>query len=266
MNDNDQEVERLMNEQLDGIATPEEADRLSRALEARPEFRAEYRKLGGVFAALSRTGMEDPPASLKQDVLRAIRAGQLRVPARESWLDSVAAVVRGRFAFRHAFSFASGAALGALAFALASGSISRPGSDPRLLSGTMAPLPAAGSYQHISSRGFILRDGHVAAEVLSGKAGLMVRIAADAPAGSEVILSFDPADWAPQGIRQQSAGNEVMLGMARLSVRMQRAGQSQYLLYLTRKGPAGSPLRISVHSPDGFVQGELEAGALRSGS
>ena len=94
----------------------------------------------------------------------------------------------------------------------------------------------------------------------------MVRISADAPQGTDLVVAFDPADWSPSGMRQQAVGNEVMLGMGRLSVRILRSGQSQYLLYLARRGPAGSPFRISIHSPDGYVHGELETRALRSGS
>jgi hypothetical protein len=57
-----------------------------------------------------------------------------------------------------------------------------------------------------------------------------------------------------------------MLGFGRLSVRIQQFGESQYLLYMARKGPAGSPLRIAIHSPDESVNGELDTRAPGSGS
>jgi anti-sigma factor RsiW len=267
MNDNDRELERLMNDQLDGVATPEDSERLGQTLASREEARAEYRKLGGVFSALSRLEMEEPPATLKQGVLRAIRALEAPSPARESWLRSIPALFRRGSGFRHVYSFAAGAALGVLAFAILTGNLmTRPGVDSRPFTGTMAPLSADGIYEHIVSRDFTLRDGHVLAEVLSGKEGLVARITADAPVGSTVVVSFDPGDWRVSTLRQAVAGNEVMLGTGRLSIRMQRLGQSQYLLYLARKGPAGSPLRIAINSPDGSAQGELDTGALRSGS
>lgn len=262
----DREMERLMNEQLDGTATPEDAERLNRALESREDVRAEYKKLGGVFAVLSQVGMEDPPVELKQGVLRAIRERE-SAPAREGWLEAIASVFRGRPAFRYAYSFAAGAALGVLAFALLTGNfLARPGWDSRSFSGAMIPPPDAASYQHISSRDFPLRVGRVQAETLSGRDGVLARITAQAPRGSEIIVSFDPGDWSAEAVRQNPAGNEVMLGFGRLSIRMQKLGESQYLLYLARRGPAGSPLRIAIHSPDGLVHGELETGAPRSGS
>jgi hypothetical protein len=267
MNDNDRELERLMNDQLDGVATPEDTERLSRALESREEVRLQYRKLGGVFTGLSRMEMEDPPASLKQGVLRAIQAIESPFPARGGWLHSISTLLRERAGFRHAYAFAAGAALGVLAFAILTGNLmTRPGVDSRPFTGTMAPLSPDGVYRHIVSRNFVLHDGHVLVEVLSGKDGLVARITAEAPLGSNVVVSFDPASWSATAVRQDLAGNEVMLGTGRLSIRMQRLGQSQYLLYLARKGPAGSPLRIAIDSPDGSAHGELETGTLRSGS
>lgn len=267
MNNNDRELERLMNDQLDGIATSEESERLSRALESRDEVRLEYRKLGGVFAALSRLEMEEPPESLKRDILGSIRASEAGSPSRQGWVRSIAALLGGSATLRYAYSFAAGAALAVLALAVLSGNLlTRQGIDSRPFAGTMAPLSSGGNYRHISQRDFVLRDGRVLAETLSDGDRLMVRISADTPPGTDLAVEFDPADWSPAAVRQQSAGNEVMLGMGRLSVRMLRSGQSQYLLYLARRGPAGSPFRISIHSPDGYVHGELETRALRSGS
>ena len=264
---NDRELERLMNDKLDGVATPEDSERLSRALESREDVRIEYRKLGGVFAALSRVEMEEPPSDLKQNIMARIRTQAETGAAREGWLESIAAAFRGRPGYRSAYSFAAGAALGLLAFALLSGNlVIRPGADSRPFTGAMVPPPDRATYQRISSRDFPLRDGHVLVETLSGKGLVLARITARAPRGTDLVLSFDPGAWSAEGVAQHPAGNEVILGFGRLSVRMQQFGESQYLLYLARRGPAGSPLRIAIHSPDGFVHGELETGAFRFGS
>jgi hypothetical protein len=267
MSDNDRELERLMNDQLDGVATPEDSERLSQALESREEARLQYRKLGGVFAALSRLEMEEPPASLKQGVLRAIRASEAPSPVRGGWIRSIPALFRSPSGLRYGYSFAAGAALGVLAFALLSGNfMTRAGTNFRSFTGTMEPLSPEGVYRHIGSCVIKLSDGHVRAEALSGRDGLLARITTDTPVGSNLIVFFDPGDWSVAALRQDPPGNEVMLGTGRVSIRMQRLGQSQYLLYLARKGPAGSPLRIVVDSPGGSVQGELRTGALHSGS
>jgi hypothetical protein len=263
---NDRELERLMNDQLDGVATPQDSERLSKVLETREDARAAYRKLGAVFSALSRVEMEDPPSDLKQNALRAIRqrAGQ---EAGTGWVDSFLAVLRGRPALRYAYSFAGGAALGVLAFALVTGNLlTKSGLDPSSFTGAMVPPPGAASYKQVGSKDFPLHGGRVRVETFSGKEGIAARITVRAPKGTDLVLSFPPDGWSATGVRQDSSGNEVMLGFDRLSVRIQQFGESQYLLYLARRGPAGSPLRIAIHSPDGFVHSELETGARRSGS
>jgi anti-sigma factor RsiW len=264
MNDagmNDTELRRLMNNQLDGVATPEESERLSQALDSREDLRSEYRRLGGVFAVLSRVAMEEPPRDLKQNVMREIRRREA-APSRIGRLDWIRAAFRGWAAY----SFAAGAALGVLAFALLTGNLgTRPGTDVGPFTGTMARPSGAVSYHRISSRDFTLRTGRVLVEVLSGSDGYLARIASTAPSGTDLVLSFDPATWDVEGLRQRQAGNEVMLGFGRLSVRIQQSGESQYLLYLARKGPAGSHFRIAIQSPGESVYGELDTSAPGSG-
>ena len=263
---NDRELEQLMNAQLDGVATSQESERLNKALETREDAGAAYRNLGSVFAALSQMEMEDPPSDLKQNVLRSIRQRAGR-KERAGWVESLSAVLRGRPVLRYAYSFAGGAALGVLAFALVTGNLmTKSGLDPSSFTGAMVPPPGAASYKHIASRNFPLTGGQVLVETLSGKDDVVARITAKAPKGTELVLSFSPGAWSATGMVQKSAGNEVMLGFDRLSIRIQQSGESQYLLYLARRGPAGSPLRITIHSPDGFVHGGLETGAPRSGS
>jgi hypothetical protein len=260
---NDRELQLLMNNQLDGIATPEESERLSRALDSREDLRAEYRKLSGVFTVLSRVDMEEPPADLKQSVMREIRRRET-VPSRVGRFEWV----RDAFRAISPYSFAAGAALGVLAFALLTGNLTtRPGTDVGRFMGTMASPFGPATYHRISSRDFALRTGAVHVEVLSDGDEYLARIASTAPPGTDLVLSFDPAVWSVEGLRQQrSAGNEVMLGIGRLSVRMQQLGESQYLLYLARKGPAGSPLRIAIHSQEESVNGELGTSAPASGN
>jgi anti-sigma factor RsiW len=267
MNDNDRGLQELMNAQLDGVATAEESERLRHVLESRADLRAEYEKLGGVIAALDQLGMEEPPAALKQDVLRAVRVNTATGRERGGWLGTVAALFAGGPGLRQAASFAAGAALGVLLFAALSGHVSvLPGTDTRSMTGTMLPLSGDATYRPIHSHEFTLPRGRVLAETLSDRDGLALRLTSDAPVGTELVATFEPGDWGPTSVGQAATGNEVMLGTGRLSVRIRQPGQSQYLLHLARRGPAGSSLRIAIHSPDGFVQGELETRARRSGS
>ena len=135
--------------------------------------------------------------------------------------------------------------------------VNRTGVDLSPVTGTMM-APAEGvTYQRIANKDFRLSDGHILAETLLARDQVLARLTLEAPPGTDLILEFDPAAWGATAVRQETAGNEVMLGSGRLSIRMQRLGQSQYLLSLARRGPAGSPLHIAIHSPDGTVNGEL---------
>ncbi|TMQ60231.1 MAG: hypothetical protein E6K76_02580 [Candidatus Eisenbacteria bacterium] len=267
---NDRKLQRLMNDQLDGIATPAESERLRRELASSEDARIEYRNLGGVFDVLNRAEMEDPPPDLKQNVMQAIRhrAVTVPVPVRRSWLESIKAAFRTRPAFGYAYSFAAGAALAILTFTLLSGNLlTKSGVESGPFTGTMLPASGLSHLRRTDSREFTFRGGRVLAEMLSGRDGLVARITARAPQGTEVEVSFDPGQLDAVALRQHPvAPNDVLLGSGRLSVRIRHIGESQYLLYLARRGPAGSPLRIAIHSPDGLVQGELETRAPGSGS
>jgi hypothetical protein len=193
--------------------------------------------------------------------------GQAAEAERIGWVASLVEAFRSLVTPRQGLALAVGAALGVLGLTVLNGGFGpRAGIDSRSFSGTMAPLGSASYYQHISSKQFGLRDARIGTDALSAGGEVVARVVANAPAGSEIVVEFDPSDWTATGVKQEPAGNEVMLGSGRLSVRMQSSGTSQYLLYLARKGQAESPLRISIHSPGGYVQGELATGARRSGS
>jgi hypothetical protein len=264
----DKELQRLMNDQLDGLATPAESEQLRRELASHEGARMQYRSLGAVFDALNRAEIEEPPPDLKQNVMRAIHHRVEMVLVRKGWRESIGAAFRKRPAFRYAYSFAAGAALAVLTFALLTGNpLTGSGIDSGPFSGTMLPSLGAGQLRRIDSREFNLRDGRVLAEMLSAGDRFVARITARAPEGTEVVVSYDPDSWSVAGLKQHPAtANDVMLGFGRLSVRIQQIGESQYLLYLARRGPAGSPLRIAIHSPNGLVQGELETRVPRPGS
>ena len=263
MNHDDRELQELMNAEMDGVATAAQSAKLRNLIQDRPEAAAEFQRLKCVVSALDQLGMEDPPASLEMNVLRAIRTGAKPARERSGFLATVGAWMGGGLGFR---AFAMGAALGVLAFALLSGNLmSRPGADSRTWTGSMVPFGPDRSLPVLSSRELTLPHGSLVAEALGTRAGLTLRLSGDLPVGSEVSVSFLSQDWGATSWRQEPAGNEVMLGNGTLSVRIRQPGHCQYLLELARKGPAGSRLRIAIHSPDGFVLGELDTRASRSG-
>lgn len=77
--------DELLQRVLDGDATPAERAHLEAHLAADPEARNRREEMGRVFQALEGARLEDPPAGLRDDVLRAVRGAApswRRAPAR----------------------------------------------------------------------------------------------------------------------------------------------------------------------------------------
>jgi len=256
------ELIRIMNEKLDGIASPEDSERLRLALETSGEARDAYRKLGGVFQALEQVPMVEPPPDLKVNVVRAIR-GLQSVPVRSGWLESFRAAFRKRPAFRLAYTFAAGAACGVIALVLLRGDFSgstRPSSS--VTSGAMMP-PDAGRMTPVDRRELHWASGTVTARTLESAGGLVAQIECAAPVGTQIVLDYGPS-FSAAGLRQEKgAANDVSIVPGRLSIRVLGAGESGYLLYLTPQAGAASSVRIDVRTAGGALGGALRTQAAR---
>jgi hypothetical protein len=264
----EKELMRLMNDQLDGVATPEDSDRLKRHLAESAEARIKFRELGDVFTSLNRVEMVDPPSNLTQDVIRSIGVRAVSAPARSGWLELIGDAFRKRPALRYAYSFAAGAGVAAMLFALVTGGAltrSQRADDPFV--GTMLPTSSLAGFQRVDGREYRLQRGSVIIESLASSDGLVARVEASGPVGTEIEISYDPTVLTASALRQRhSGGNEVSLGQGQLQIRINDNGVNQYLLYLARLRPTGSLIRVVVHSAAEEFQGELQTGASRFGS
>ncbi len=73
---------------LDGLLSPSEAEELERAVQADPALRQEQEWMRAVHRLLDEPLDVDPPAGLHQDILAAVRAASLAPePARRKWLS-----------------------------------------------------------------------------------------------------------------------------------------------------------------------------------
>jgi hypothetical protein len=263
---NEKELWRLMNDQLDGVATPEDSEALKQHLARSPEARVRFRELGEVFASLNRVEMVDPPSDLTQNVVRSIRRDGARAPARAGWLETIVEAFRVRPALRFAYPFAAGAGIAIVAFALLTGNGGKPSAD-NPFAGTMLPTSSLSAFQRVDGREYRLPDGRVLVETLTSKDGLVARVEAQGTKGSEIRVSFDPASLTAVALRQRYSGtNDVSIAHGVFQIKINERGQNQYLLYLTRTRPGGAPLRVTVESGAEIYQGELQLGTPRSGN
>ena len=68
---NREQFERIANDEVDGIATPEEREALRHHLAGNPEAREWHRALHETVGTLNQVGLEPPPPDLKPSILRA---------------------------------------------------------------------------------------------------------------------------------------------------------------------------------------------------
>jgi len=217
-----------------------------------------------VARILDRIELEDPPEDLKQNVLRAI--GTRPEPVRSGWFEALRAEVRRRFV-PSLVPFAAGAAAGLIVFALGSGAgIGRaPGSAS--VEGVMAPIPgtAPGRAAKVDDQRFELAGANVRFEVYRAgdRAGISVRTEGAVPVGITIqpqpgaarverLLAVPTSpggvEYGPDGIRIQSSGRD------RAEVGL-----------IVEPGAGNAPIRITVTSQGGTVQGSLHATAPAGG-
>jgi hypothetical protein len=196
MND---EIERLLQDEADGVATPEQLGRLRELLAANPGARERRREIEAVFRALERVENVEAP-DLRYSVLSAIgRDGQAPAP-RPSWITGMRAAFGRRPGVALAYAFGAGAVASALAIAHASGALTRwaPGVA---VTGTMAP-PDAGPVR----REVTVAGEPVVFEVVRRGGSVEVLVATGAALDARVTLEFDPRAFQVVGLRWGQPG------------------------------------------------------------
>lgn len=212
-----------------------------------------------VARILDRVELVDPPADLKQNVLRAI--GTRPEPARAGWFESLRAGLSRRF-FAPLVPFAAGAVAATLVFAIASGGRLAVGTGP--LDGAMAPYLGAGSQPagtKVDDQRFELGRANVRFEVF--RSGDRAALSVTTDAAEPVVIT---AQLAPGSARMERiialpaapGGLEYGEGW----VRVRQSGQDRAEIALTISSGAGdAPIRISIASSAGSIQGVLHAAA-----
>jgi hypothetical protein len=133
----DDTYERLMQDELEGTARPEDSARLRAHLAADAGARARFEELRLVFQVLGQVEMAEAPAGIREHVLRAIATDPVR---RAGWLSDLRAAFARRPALTFTYSFAGGALAATIVFALVTGRVMLPGPGEAPVTGTMAPV------------------------------------------------------------------------------------------------------------------------------
>jgi anti-sigma factor RsiW len=249
------DLDRRIQDELDGVATAEESAELRRRLEASPAARARFDEMKAVFRMLDRVETVEPPPALKERVILGLPPAP--APSRRGVLG---AAFRRRGGLGWGYSFAAGLAAGVLVVILANG-VQRPGSSEEAkYSGSMAPL--AGRDAAIVDEVRLELDGNAAtAETRSAGADVLVRIESAAPDG-DLVVGYDPGAFVLQSFHQSDAASgPVELDPGRIHVR--NAGQARFDFTLRPAGSGRPPLQVSIQSGDRVVTRALQLGPAR---
>jgi hypothetical protein len=254
--------ERILQDELDGALTPEEATRLRELLARSAAARERRLELETVFHALDQVEMEAAPADIKEGVMAAIKAGPRPAPVRAGWHETLGAAFRGRPAFARAYPFLAGAVAGGLVIAIVTGSLGPRTRTDLPVAGTMMPRPGPGTL--MDQLELKLGGARVSVQARLTADGLQVGFVPVAARGIELALAFDPRALRPVGLRWARPGeHQAELAAGRLRLRL--TDEDQGTLLLGRTGPEDAPIQVEIHSGEGTAQGVLHTAAVGPG-
>ena len=237
----DDQDERLLQDELDGVATPEGSKRLRDRLAQSAEVRARQRELETTARALGQVRMEEAPAALKEGVMAAIAAAERRAPAGARWRVNPLGAARGRPVFAWGYPFLAGAVAGGLLIALVTGNLGPRARTDLPAHGAM--LPGAGRGALVDHRELRLGTARVALETRRAADGVRVEFEITKAPGAELSLAFDDAALRPLGLRWERAGrHQAELGAG--SVRLRATGDDRGMVLLSPAGAGDASILV----------------------
>jgi len=258
----DDQDERLLQDELDGVASPEGSKRLRERLAQSAEVRARRQELQTVTRALDQVRMEEAPADLKEGVMAAIAAAERPSPARAGWVENPGGASRRRPVFAWAYPFLAGAVAGGLLIALVTGNLAPRARTDLPVSGAMIPGSDRGTL--VDHRELRLGTARVALETRRTADGVGVGFDLAQAPGVELTMEFDIAALQPVGLQWERPGRqqaELEAGTVRL--RMMEDGRGTVLLSALRAGDA--LVRVRFHHAGDSLEAVLHTATVGPG-
>jgi hypothetical protein len=238
--------ERLMQDELDGLNTPEQSARLHDLLRENAAARARMGQLQFLFQTLERVGAEEPPADLASAALAALPK---RPPLpRAGWMDAWRSLTGRSAVLRVAYPLAAGIALGAFGYAMYTGGFpARAPSTELPISGAMQPLSRAVPGDPVDSAQ--LTAGGTSVSVAVRRAGNEVWLVAatKGTGAAELRVRFDPARLALVGVERGShEGPRFDVGSGAITLGL--AGSDACHVHWSAAPDADAPLGITIEA------------------
>jgi len=239
----DEKWDVIIQEELDGVATPSDRALLYDRLAQDPEIRAAYENMQRLSAQIREVRLEDPPASLKIAVLNAIGHGAHRpIPApanRTAWWAGLRDAFVARPIWGGAFVFSTGIAMGLLLFALLGHS---PTLDTQGLTGAMTP---AERFDRLGQKNIDFNGVHGRMETGLSDQGPCLYLDITSLQPTQITVGFAGNPYAFRGFHQESPANgQVSFDAGEL--RILHCGENRYLLTEAPAGQNDILVRIQV--------------------
>ncbi|HET7224489.1 MAG TPA: hypothetical protein VFK69_02155 [Candidatus Eisenbacteria bacterium] len=241
----DDRLERVMDQVLDGTATPADAAKLDAALAGDPRARARYDEMRSMFRALT-AAAEVPPADLHEGIMEGVRESVGRARATVRPHPSAARAVPHPALLKFAFAFACGSLASAvLVLSLVAGGPRAKG-DRLQAEGTMAPPSPAWSAPIALEAPGASAEARVAADARG------VRVDLDCRGGARMVrLEAAGGALAPAGVTWK-AGPAGRITPAPDGVEIELAGPAHYQVIFDRIGATPADLTLQLQSSDGM--------------
>jgi hypothetical protein len=236
--------ERLMQDELEGVASPGDSVRLHAWLAGDAAGRARFTELRSLFEALGRVALAEAPAGIRDHVEREISAGSRLRPRRAGWFADLESAFRRHTALRYAYPLAAGGIAGILAFSLLS-----TGSGPRDLTrlpvtGTMSPASPDGRFLPVER--LDVNGATLTLETRQDDSGVDLRIAGHSSRPVKIVVAYDHVLIHSNGfVRKGPEARQVVLLPGQ--IQLEGMGSLDYSLHFDLEpGHSVAPVRVSL--------------------
>ena len=245
----DREHERLIQDVLDGTASPAEVERLNAWLDKNELGRTRMRELESMFSTLGRVPAAEAPAGLREGVLNVLQS-RARAEAGRS-RPHLRSIFGSRA--RLGFAFAAGLAAGAVVVGVWTGAIPPVAPGSTGMSGTMMPVPPSNSRVEVCALGVATTRMQAVAWRTSDGRRVSLEVQGRDPA--EIELSFDASRLSVRTFHQNLPTGAVESRPGRVLVRG-RGGEFSIDFV---GADASAPIHVELRSGAESTAGELEA-------
>lgn len=243
MNRVDERTEELIQDVLDGGASPEDRARLREILARDPAARERHAALAPLYGALNESQCEDPPAELRANVLRAIEAMPRKAAAGPGWFAGVFSTLARRPGWTLAYGFSAGAVVAVTVVTLVAGGLGPHTRAGLPVAGSIAPMSARSAATLVSREKVLAGDAEVTLETWRDLDAVELRVWPGGAAGLETEVSYDERVLRTTGVSWLQSGRHTFDVMPGHAVTRQ-VGDEPFRLDLTAS--ADAPLHVTL--------------------